>query len=201
MELDEFKAIWNQHERLLVENTSLNKELLKKILIKNAEKRLDWMKIRSLASLILPFLGIVFIVIPRIRLVPELDAILGLILFGSITIVTYIWAIQVYLRIENLNLNESILSFRKHVKLVEKHKLKITRYGFFLAPFMIIGIFLSAGITFLSVKMIPFYALMVISFLIGSYVRSKYGLVAQIRKIDMDIEEISNLEIDSTPIK
>ena len=200
MELDEFKAIWSQHERLLVESTTLNKEILKKVLIKNAEKRLDWMKIRSLSSLILPFLGIVFIVIPRIRFIPELDAILGLILFGSITVVTYIWAIQVYLKIEKLNLNESILSVRKQVKLVEKYKLKITRYGFILAPFMIVGIFLSVGITFLSSKMIPFYALMVISFLIGSYVRSKHGLVAQIQKIDKDIEEISNLETDSIPI-
>ncbi len=32
--------------------------------------------------------------------------------------------------------------------------------------------------------------------LISTYVRSKHGLVAQIRKIDRDIEEISKLEMD-----
>ena len=122
-------------------------------------------------------------------------------LFGSITVITYVWSVQAYLKIEKLNINESILSFRKQLKLVEKYKLRITRYGFILAPFMIVGIFLSVGITFLSAKMIPFYVLMVISFLIGSYVRSKHGLIAQIRKINNDIEEISNLETDSIPNK
>jgi hypothetical protein len=201
MELEDLKNIWSQHEKMLVENTTLNKELLKKVLIKNAEKRIDWMKIKALSSLILIFIGIIFIVIPRIRFVPELDAILGLILFGSITVITYVWSVQAYLKIEKLNINESILSFRKQLKLVEKYKLRITRYGFILAPFMIVGIFLSVGITFLSAKMIPFYVLMVISFLIGSYVRSKHGLIAQIRKINNDIEEISNLETDSIPNK
>ena len=61
---------------------------------------------------------------------------------------------------------------------------------------MIIGIFLSAGIPFLSVKMIPFYILMVIVFLISTYIRAKHGLVAQISKIDRDIEEISKLGPD-----
>lgn len=76
------------------------------------------------------------------------------------------------------------------LKLVEKYKLKITRNGFILNPFMIVGVFLSA-------KMIPFYALMVVVFLVSMYVRSKHGLLAQIRKIDRDIKEISKLELDS----
>lgn len=65
---------------------------------------------------------------------------------------------------------------------------------------MIIGVFLSAGIPFLSSKMIPFYVLMLISFLIGNYVQAKHGLVAQVRKIDREIEEISKLEMDLEPI-
>ena len=196
MELDEIKTIWNQHERLLVENTTLNKKLLKKVLIMNAEKRLDWLKIRTLASLIIPLVGIVFIVIPRIQFDLRFDKVLGLMLFGSLFILSYIWAIRVYLLIEKLDFNKPVLFVSKQVKLVEMYKLKITRYGFILAPFMIVGVFLSAGIPFLSSKMIPFYALMVVSFLIGSYIRSKHGLVAQIRKIDRDIEEISKLEVE-----
>jgi len=37
----------------------------------------------------------------------------------------------------------------------------------------------------------------VVSFLIGRYVHSKYGLVAQVRKIEKEIEEISRLEQDT----
>ena len=194
MELDEMKEIWTQHERMLVEHTLLNKELIRKLLIVNAEKRTDWIKIRMLASLILSFAGIILIAIPRIEFTLKFDVIIGIILFVSITIISFIWAIRVYLLLEKVNFKESVLLVSKQLKLAEKYKLKIKKNGLILAPLMIIGIFLSAGIPFLSVKMIPFYALMIIVFLISTYIRTRYGLVAQIRKIDKDIEEISKLE-------
>ena len=196
MEIDEIKTIWTQHEKMLVENTKMNKELLKKLLIVNAEKRIDWLKIKSLVGLILPLIGIIFIAIPRIQFTLETDVVIGIVLFVSISAITYIWAIKLYLRIERLNPNGPITTVSKQLKLVEKYKMKNTKYCLILAPFMIIGIFLSAGIPFLSPKMIPFYALMVIVFLISTYIRTKHGLVAQVRKIDRDIEEISKLEMD-----
>ena len=196
MELDEIRTIWIQHEKLLVENTVLNKELIRKLLIVNAEKRIDWIRIRTIASLVLSLAGIVFIALPRIQFTLKFDAVLGIVLFGSITILAYIWAIRVYLLIEKLDFNNSVLAVSKQLKLVEKYKLRIKKYSLILAPLMIIGIFLSAGIPFLSTKMIPFYALMVIVFLISTYIRTKHGLVAQIRKIEKDIQEISKLELD-----
>ena len=194
MELDELKSIWIQHEKMLVENTVLNKELLKKLLIVNTKKRIDWIKIKSLSSLILILIGVIFIAIPRFQFTLKFDIVLGIVLFGSTFLITYIWSIRLYLLIERLNFNGSVLSVSKQLKQVAKYKLKITKYGFILAPFMIVGIFLSAGMSFLSSKMIPFYALMVVVFLISSYIRTKHGLVAQIRKIDRDIDEISKLE-------
>lgn len=197
MELEELKNIWSQHEKMLVKNTVLNRELLMKVLIKNTEKRIDWLKVRSLIGLILPFVLIIFIVIPRIQFTLELEVLIGLILFVPLYIISYTWAIKQYIRIERLNLNGPVTTVSKQLKLVEKHKLKNTRENYILAPFMIVGIFLSVGIPFLSSKMIPFYALMVISFLIGLYVRSKYGLIAQVKKIEREIEEISRLEQDN----
>lgn len=197
MELEELKTIWSQHEKMLVENTVLNKQLLKKILTVNTGRRIDWLKVRSLVALILPLPLFIFIVIPRIQFTLEFDVVIGFLLFASISVITYAWAIKLYLRIERLNPNGPITNVSKQLKLVEKYKLKITRNGYILAPFMIVGVFLSAGIQFLSAKMIPFYALMVVVFLISMYVRSKHGLLAQIRKIDRDIEEISKLELDS----
>ena len=196
MEIDEIKTIWTQHEKVLVENTKMNKELLKKLLLVNAEKRIDWLKIKSLVGLILPLIGIIFIAIPRIQFTFETDVVIGIVLFVSLSAITYIWAIKLYLRIERLNPSGPITTVSKQLKLVEKYKMRNTKYGLILVPFYIIGIFLSAGIPFLSPKMIPFYALMVIVFLISTYIRTKHGLVAQVRKIDRDIEEISKLEMD-----
>lgn len=197
MELEELKTIWSQHEKTLVENTVLNRTLLKKLLIKNTEKRIDWLKIRSLVGLILPFILIIFIVIPRIQFTLEFDFLIGLILFIPLYVLSYTWAIKLYIHIERVNPNSPLTTARKQLKLVEKYKLKITKDNYILAPFMVIGIFLSAGIPFFSAKMIPFYVLMVISLLIGMYVRSKYGLVAQVRSIEKEIEEISRLELDT----
>lgn len=197
MELEELKTIWSQHEKMLVENTVLNKQLLKKLLTVNTERRIDWLKVRSLVALILPLPLFIFIVIPRLQFTFEFDVVVGFLLFASISVITYAWAIKLYLQIERLNPNGPITTVGKQLKLVEKYKLKITRNAYILAPFMIVGVFLSVGIPFLSEKMIPFYALMVVVFLISMYVRSKHGLIAQIRKIDRDIEEISNLELDS----
>jgi len=196
MEQDELQSIWTQHEKKLIESTQINKALIKKLLIANAEKRIDWIKIRNLANLILPLILIPVIAIPHIQFTFKFDVVLGIILFVSLSVITYIWAIRVYLLIEKLNFDESILSVSKQLKLVAKYKLKITRYGLMLAPFMIIGVFLSAGIPFFSPRMIPFYALMVIVFLISTYIRTKHGLVAQVRKIDRDIEEIAKLELE-----
>jgi len=197
MELEEFKTIWAQHEKMLVENTVLNKQVLRKLLTVNTGRRIDWLKFRSLVAVILPLPLYAIIVIPRIQFTFDLDVVIGFILFASISVITYIWAIKLYLQIERLNLNGPITTVSKQLKLVEKYKLKMTRNGYILAPLMIVGIFLSAGMPFLSAKMIPFYALMIVVFFISLYVRSKHGLMAQIRKIDKEVEEISELELDS----
>ena len=194
MELEDLKTIWSQYEKMLFENTVLNKQLLKKILTVNTERRIDWLKVRSMVAVILPLPLYIFIVIPRIQFIFEFEIVFGFLLFASISVVTYVWAIKLYLRIERLNPNGPITTVSKQLKLIEKYKLRITRNGYILAPFMIIGVFLSAGIPFLSEKMIPFYALVVVVFMISLYVRSKHGLVAQIRKIDREIDEISKLE-------
>lgn len=199
MEQDELQSIWTQHEKKLVESTQINKALIKKLLIANAEKRIDWIKIRNLANLILPLILIPIIAIPRIQFTLKFDVVIGIILFISLSVISYIWAVRLYLLIEKLNFDESILSVSKQLKLVAKYKLKITRHGLMLAPFMVIGIFLSAGIPFFSPRMIPFYTLMVVVFLISTYIRTKHGLVAQVRKIDRDMEEIAKLELESNP--
>lgn len=196
MELDELKRLWLHHEQQLVASTRINRALLRRLLVTNSGKRIDWIKIKSLIGLILPLPLIAFIAFPRIEFVLRFDVILGIVLFVSLSVLTYIWAIRLYLLLEKLNIGESILHVRKQLKIIEKYKLKTRKNCLMLAPLMIIGIFLSAGIPFLSVKMIPFYALMVVVFLVSNYIRSRYGLLAQIRKIDTDLEEISKLEND-----
>lgn len=204
MELDEIRAYWLQHEKKLVEHTRINTELLRRVLLINTDKRMNWLKIRTLVNLILPLLALLlalFIVIPRVEHTFNAEVIIGIAIFGSFSVITYTWAIRFYLLVDKLNLSESLTSVRKQLKMAEKYKTKMTKYGLMFAPFAVVGIFLSAGIPFLSAKMIPFYALMVIVFLISTYVRRKHGVVVQIKNINKDIEEISALEVDEDHYK
>lgn len=132
MEIDEIKASWLQHEKMLVKNTRMNNDLLIKLLLKNAEKRIDWLKIKSLLGLILPIIAIIFIVIPRIQFTLEADFIIGTVLFVSLSVLTYIWAIKLYLRIERLNPSGPVTAVSKELKSLEKYKLKIRRQGLML---------------------------------------------------------------------
>jgi hypothetical protein len=122
--------------------------------------------------------------------------VIGYLFFVPTYVIAYIWAIRLYLLIEKLNFKDPLLVVSRQLRLVERYKLRIKRFNLMLAPLMIIGIFLSAGMPVFSVRMIPFYVLCVISFLIGQYIRSRYGLVAQISRIDEEIAAISELERD-----
>ena len=197
MDFNEIKSAWVQHEHMLLENTRVNRELLRKLLVTRAAKRIDWLKIKTFAGLIVPFVILVLIVIPRLEFTLEIERVIGYVLFVPLYILSYVWAIRLYLLIERLNFKEPVLSVRKQLRLVERFKLKIKRYNLMLAPLLIIGIFLSAGIPVFSAMMIPFYILMVIAFLIGQHIRSRYGLVAQINRIDDEMKEIAVLEKDA----
>jgi hypothetical protein len=196
METNEIMHMWNQHENMLLANARVNRQILRKLLVAHAGKRLDWLKIKTLAGLILPFMLLILVVIPRLEFTLEIDRVIGYLFFVPTYVIAYIWAIRLYLLIEKLNFKDPLLVVSRQLRLVERYKLRIKRFNLMLAPLMIIGIFLSAGMPVFSVRMIPFYVLCVISFLIGQYIRSRYGLVAQISRIDEEIAAISELERD-----
>ncbi len=99
------------------------------------------------------------------------------------SIVSYAWAIKYYLLVNKLDFLEPITSQRKHLIDAEKYKFRITRFGLMLAPFMIIGVFLSAGIPFFSEKMI-----------LTAFIQKKHGLLSSLKRIKRELEEIVKLE-------
>ena len=194
MELDDLKTLWTRHEQALVEQTRLNKELIMKLLVLDAARRVEWIKIRMVTVLILSYAGIIFIAAPRIEFVLKFGVIAGIVVAFSIALLTTVWYIKGYLYLEKVNFREPMLQVRKRLKQAEKYKLKTRRNGLILAPLMVAGIFLSTGVDILSVKMVPFYTLSALVFLVSTFVNNRYGLAARIRKIDSDLEEIAGLE-------
>lgn len=194
MELQELQNIWIQYDRNLAENTKINREILRNILLTKTEKKVNWLKIRSLLSLILPIPMFVFIVIPHLEFSMDIKFITGTVTVAVFSIVSYTWAIKYYLLVNKLDFLEPITSLRKHLVEAEKYKYKITRFGLMLAPFMFVGVFLSARIPFFSEKMIPFYSLVLIVMILSAFIKRKHGVLTSLKRIKRELEEIVKLE-------
>jgi len=194
MELQELQNIWVQYERDLAKNTQINKEILRNILLTKTEKKVNWLKIRSLINLIFPIPMFIFIVIPRLEFSLEIKFIVGIVVVVVFSIVSYAWAIKYYILVNKLDFYEPLTSVKKHLIEAEKYKFRITRFGLMLAPFMIIGIFLSVDFPIFSEKMILFYSLMLIVMILSAFIQKKHGVLANLKRIKRELEEIVKLE-------
>ena len=47
MELSELQNIWQEYDKKISENTRINKEILRLILLEKPRKRLNWIKIKA----------------------------------------------------------------------------------------------------------------------------------------------------------
>lgn len=194
MELLELQNIWGQYEKKLSNNTRLNKEILRRILISKPEKQLNWIKIKAGINLILPIVLILLVLVPHIQFRSSIDFYIGLGLFTVFSLITYIWAIRYYLLICKIDFSEPILAIKKEVAELEKYKIKITKIGYIFAPFAMIGIFLMAQLPFFSINSILPFSLIILVMITSIYFTFKYSIYERFRKLNKEIKEIEELE-------
>lgn len=194
MELIELQNIWGQYEKKLADNTRLNKEILRRMLISKPEKRLNWIKINAGFNLILPIVLILFVLVPHIQFRSSIDFYIGLGLFTAFSLITYIWAIRYYLLICKIDFSEPILAIKKEIAELEKYKIKITRIGYIFLPFVMTGIFIMAQIPFFSINSIVPFSLIILVMITSIYYTFKYSIYERFRKLNIEIKEIEELE-------
>ncbi len=198
MELTELQAMWQQHDKILSENTRINKEILKQILISKPEKRLNREKIRAGINLILPIVLISVVLVPYIKYRHSIDFYLGAIMFFGFSTFTYYGAVRYFMLLRKVDLANPITSIKKNVKQLEKHKFKFTKVAYILSPVNIVGIFLlgkipvfSGQLTFKS--LLPLFLIIMVMF-ISIYYTFKYRIFEYYRNLDKEIAEIEKLE-------
>lgn len=194
MELIELQNIWGQYEKKLSDNTRLNKEILRRMLISKPEKRLNWIKISAGFNLILPIVLILLVLVPHIQFRSSIDFYIGLGLFSAFSLITYIWAIRYYLLICKIDFSEPILAIKKEVAELEKYNIKLTKIGYIFAPFAIIGVFLMAKFPFFSINSILPLSLIILVMITSIYYTFKYSIYERFRKLNNEIREIEELE-------
>jgi hypothetical protein len=142
MELDELKNIWVQYDKKITDNTRLNKEILKRMLISKPEKRLNWFKIKAGYNLFIPIILVLLMMFMDVKFNLTIYFYSGLSLFTASFVITYIWNVRYFLLIRKIDFSDAILSIKKGIAELEKYKIKTSRIKYMIIiPFAMLAIF------------------------------------------------------------
>ncbi len=191
MELQDLENIWKHHTSKTAENISLNKEILKQMLMQKSKKRLRWITIKAGFNLVLPII-ILLLFVPRFRYRPEVDYYASIVFFSLFCLLTYYWAVRYFILLRKVDLNNSLTAVKKEIINLERFKIKVTRFSFVLMPFAITSIFLIAEIKIFSKQLLPFSFLMLV-LIISIFYTFKHYMSENYRTL-IEINEIEKLE-------
>jgi len=195
MELEDLQNIWVQYDKRIADNTRLNKEILKRMLISKPEKRLNWIKIKAGFNVFSPVILILMIMIMDVKFSLTINFYIGLSLFTALFVITYIWNFRYFLLIRKIDFSGAILSIKKGIAELEKYKIKTTRIKYMIMPFAILSIFfMFIQKPIFNTESIVLFGLIVIVFISSIYYTFKYSINEQFRKLDKEIAEIVELE-------
>lgn len=195
MELNELQKMWIQYDKKVSDNTRLNKEILKRMLILKPEKRFNWMKVKAIFNLFSPIILLLLILIMDIQIRLTLNSYIGLALFLAVYVPAYVWDVRSFLLIRKIDFSGTVLSIRKGVFELEKYKIKTTRIRYIIMPFAILGallIFIQKPI--FNVALIVMLVLVVLVYISSIYYTFKYSIYELFRKLNKEIAEIEELE-------
>ena len=197
MELTELQNMWKEYDKKISENTRLNKEILKLMLLSKPQRKLNWIKIKAGLNIFSPILFVALILVLNIQFSITTRFYIGLSLFLPIYAITYVWDIKYFNLIRNIDFSMPVLSIKKVIAELEKYKIKTTRIRYFLMPVAMIGFILmiikkiNVSLNFLS--FVPLI-LIIIVFISSMYFTFKFSIYERFRKLNKDIDEIERLE-------
>jgi hypothetical protein len=197
MELSELQNIWQEYDKKISQNTRLNKEILRLMLISKPQKRLNWIKIRAGLNLFSPLLFVILVFVLDVQFVISLRFYLGLALYGTVCTIAYIWDIEYFKLIRKINFSMPVLTLRKEIVQLEKYKIKKTRIKYILGPFAMAGFLmmiihkLTFSLNFMS--LLPLI-LIILVFLSSIYITFKFSIYERFKKLNKEIDEIEQLE-------
>ena len=197
MELIELQNIWQEYDKKISENTRLNKEILRLILLERPQRRLNWIKIKAGLWIFSPVLFVFLILILNVQFNISTRFYIGLGLFLPVYIINYIWDIRYYKLIRETDFTMPVLSIKKVITELEKYKIKTTKIRYLLMPLAMVGFLLmiihKITFSFNLFTILPLL-LIVLVFFSSMYFTFKYSIYERFRKLNKDIKEIEQLE-------
>jgi hypothetical protein len=197
MELSELQNIWQDYDKKISQNTRLNKEILRLMLISKPQRRFNWNKIRAGYSILSPLIFVTALLVLNVQFYISIRFYIGLALFLPVYTITYLWDIKYFILIRKIDFSMPVLTLKKEIAQLEKFKIKKTRIRYMLMPFAIAGFLLmiihSLNFNPNLVSFIPLL-LMVMVFLSSMYITLKYSICERFKRLNKDIDEIERLE-------
>jgi len=197
MELLELQNIWQEYDKKISENTRLNKEILRLMLLSKPQKRLSWIKIMAGLNIFSPILFIFLILVLNVQFSMTSNFYIGLGLFLPVYAITYIWDIRYFKLIRTIDFSMPVLSIKKVIAELEKYKIKTTRLRYLLMPFAMVGFLLmiihKITFSFNLVSIIPLL-LIILVFISSMYFTFKYSIYERFSKLNREIDDIEQLE-------
>ena len=199
MELFELQTIWQEYDKKLSENTRLNKEILRLMLLSKPQKRLSWIKIMAGLNIFSPILFIMLVLVLDVQFSLTTNFYIGLGLFLPVYAITYIWDIRYFKLIRAIDFSMPVLSIKKVIAELEKYKIKTTRLRYLLMPFAMIGFLLmiinKITFSFNLLSLMP-VLLIILVFISSMYFTFKYSIYERFNKLNREIDDIEQLEKD-----
>jgi hypothetical protein len=197
MELAELQNIWQEYDKKISENTRLNKEILRLMLLSKPQKRLNWIKIKAGLKILSPVLFVMILLVMDVQFSLTINFYIGLGLFLPGFAITYIWDIRYFQLIRAIDFSKPVLSIKKLVAELEKYKIKTTRLRYLLMPLGIIGFLLmiihKITFSFNLVSLMPLLLIVIVYFL-SMYFTFKYFINERFSKLKKEIDDIEQLE-------
>jgi hypothetical protein len=205
MELNELQNIWMQYDRKISENTRLNKEILKRMLISKSERKFSKVILTACIEVIVTIILVVYFLAKHLSFQPQIEFFIGLIVFVAAIGIPVIGHIRYILILYRMNFSESVLSLRKKINESEKIKEKNIRYGRLMVPFILLSVlFVSTdikNITMLHFSKIidepiffAFAALISVILSLFFILSIKHFKDKTLNEIDHELSEIEELE-------
>lgn len=196
MELLELENIWKECDSKITENNLLNKEILRRILVNKPERKISWMKIRTLCNLFSPLVILIWLSFTKFQFNISMSFYIGLGLFLPVFILTYIWDWKYFTQIHHLDLTDATLNIKQCVARLEKYKLKVTQIRYMLMPIAITGLlFIFCQNFIFNIEFIVMILLIILVFFMSAYYRFKYSIKERFRILNKEIDEIEKLKM------
>jgi hypothetical protein len=199
MELLELQNIWQEYDKKLSENTRLNKEILRLMLLSKPQKRLNWIKIKAGINIFSPICFVLLLLILDVQFSFTISFYIGLGLFLPGYAITYYWDVRYFILIRKVDFSLPVLSIKKVIAELEKYKIRTTRLRYLLMPLGMIGFLLMIihKITFrFDLLSITPLLLIILVFFSSMYFTFKYSIYERFSKLNKEIDDIEQLEKD-----